>query len=91
MTRTTTAHHPCRSSLHLLGLLLAGASVSGASVAMAADVAPQDLDTVTVEAAAVADEQSRTEPGRLTEATPMAGSVITREELETVKSADSLR
>ncbi|MDX9766870.1 MAG: TonB-dependent receptor [Ectothiorhodospiraceae bacterium] len=58
---------------------------------MAADVAPQDLDTVTVEAAAVADEQSRTEPGRLTEATPMAGSVITREELETVKSADSLR
>ncbi|MDX9742014.1 MAG: TonB-dependent receptor [Gammaproteobacteria bacterium] len=73
------------------GHMRQGAALSGAVIAMASDGVYQELDALAVRAKADEYEQSRTEPGRLTEATPIAGSVITREELDTVKSADSLR
>lgn len=48
------------------------------------------LPSVTATVAREVEVQSRTELGKLTEFTPMAGSVVTREELETVRYVDSL-
>ncbi|MFZ2269895.1 MAG: TonB-dependent receptor [Azonexus sp.] len=50
----------------------------------------RQLSPVTSSAAKDVEIQSRTELGRLNEYTPLAGSVVEREELETVRFVDSL-
>ena len=55
-----------------------------------ADQPEQVLPSVTATVAREVEVQSRTELGRLTEYTPLAGTVVGREELETVRFVDSL-
>lgn len=65
---------------------------STATVAAAADDKTEHvLPSVTATVAREVEVESRTELGRLTEYTPVAGTVVDRDELEEVRFVDSLR
>jgi len=49
------------------------------------------LDSMTVSATRSVDVRTKTELGKLTAATPMAGTVVTRESIENVQYVDALR
>lgn len=70
-------------------LIAVAVATAFAQPALGADAGDKVLSPVKAQAARDVEVQSRTELGRLTEYTPLAGTVVEREELESVRFVDS--